>query len=301
MKLEQAFKEYILNLSINESKSELTIKNYKVDLNLYFDFLSTEGIDEVNEIKYENINEFIKNQSTFKASSSVARMCSSIRSFHRFLNFKYEIKDPSLNLEVSDKRKRLPVFASVSEVDKIMSYFTNDNVDVLNHALLELIYSCGLRVSEATKLTINQLSFEQKIVRIIRKGNKERIIPIADSSIIIIKEYYDNVRPLWLKKKTNLFFINKHGKHITTEYVEIMIKSVCEAVGIKKKITPHKLRHSFATHLLDGGADLRIIQELLGHSDIKTTEIYTHVQKEHLKESYDKFFPKFKGDKDDEI
>jgi site-specific recombinase XerD len=227
-------------------------------------------------------------------------MASSIRSFHRFISFKYDLKDPTLNLEVKNKSKRLPIFATIDEVDKIMAYFTNENQDVLNHALLETIYCCGLRVSECTKLTVSQVNLEQKILRVLGKGSKERIIPIPENSLAVIKNYYNNVRPLWLKKRTNLFFINRFGKHITTEYVENMIKFVCEEVGITKKITPHKLRHSFATHLLEGGADLRTIQELLGHSDIRTTEIYTHVQKERLKESYNNFFPQLKGD-DDEI
>ncbi|HCY05946.1 MAG: tyrosine-type recombinase/integrase [Erysipelotrichaceae bacterium] len=300
MKLEKLFKEYLVNLRINESKSELTIKNYSSDLDKYLGFLSTEGIEDVEDVKFDLINEFIKNQSTFKASSSVARMASSIRSFHRFISFKYDLKDPTLNLEVKNKSKRLPIFATIDEVDKIMAYFTNENQDVLNHALLETIYCCGLRVSECTKLTVSQVNLEQKILRVLGKGSKERIIPIPENSLAVIKNYYNNVRPLWLKKRTNLFFINRFGKHITTEYVENMIKFVCEEVGITKKITPHKLRHSFATHLLEGGADLRTIQELLGHSDIRTTEIYTHVQKERLKESYNNFFPQLKGD-DDEI
>lgn len=300
MKLEKLFKEYLVNLRINESKSELTIKNYSSDLDKYLGFLSTEGIEDVEDVKFDLINEFIKNQSTFKASSSVARMASSIRSFHRFISFKYDLKDPTLNLEVKNKSKRLPIFATIDEVDKIMAYFTNENQDVLNHALLETIYCCGLRVSECTKLTVSQVNLEQKILRVLGKGSKERIIPIPENSLAVIKNYYNNVRPLWLKKRTNLFFINRFGKHITTEYVENMIQFVCEEVGITKKITPHKLRHSFATHLLEGGADLRTIQELLGHSDIRTTEIYTHVQKERLKESYNNFFPQLKGD-DDEI
>ncbi len=300
MKLERLLKEYLVNLTINESKSELTIKNYKIDLEKYLGFLSSEGIDDVEEVKFSMINEFIKNQSTFKASSSISRLSSSIRSFHRFLSFKYDLKDPSLNIEVKNKRKRLPVFATIDEVDKIMSYFTNSNEDILNHAMLELIYCCGLRVSECTKIIVSQVNLEQKIIRVMGKGNKERIIPIPDNSVGIIKKYYDDVRPLWLSKKTNLFFINRFGKHITTEYIESMLKFVCNEVGITKTITPHKLRHSFATHLLDGGADLRTIQELLGHSDIRTTEIYTHVQKERLKESYDSYFPEFEGE-DDEI
>lgn len=300
MKLEKLFKEYLVYLRINESKSELTIKNYSSDLDKYLGFLSTEGIEDVEDVKFDLINEFIKNQSTFKASSSIARMASSIRSFHRFISFKYDLIDPTLNLEVKNKSKRLPIFATIDEVDKIMAYFTNENQDILNHALLETIYCCGLRVSECTKLTVSQVNLEQKILRVLGKGSKERIIPIPENSLAVIKNYYNNVRPLWLKKRTNLFFINKFGKHITTEYVENMIKFVCEEVGITKKITPHKLRHSFATHLLEGGADLRTIQELLGHSDIRTTEIYTHVQKERLKESYNNFFPQLKGD-DDEI
>lgn len=297
MNLEVALKEYLLNLELIENKSLNTVKNYKADLNMYFNFLSSEGIDDSEEIKFEIINELFVNLSTYKKTSSLARIASSIKSFHKFLSFKYDLKDPSLNLSVVNNETRLPVFASKGEIDLIMNSFDNSRKDILNHALLELIYACGLRVSEACKITVNQIDLEKKMVRILGKGNKERLIPLPDKSIQILKEYFDVIRPINLKKKTNLFFINDKGKHITSEYVETMLKFTCESLHIKKKITPHKLRHSFATHLLEGGADLRSIQELLGHSDIQTTEIYTHVEKNRLIDSYSKFFPKNKGDK----
>lgn len=301
MNIEKALKEYIMNIKINENKSDKTVKNYLGDLERYLNYLSTEGIDDCENITYEIINRFIVYQASFKASSSIARLASSIRSFHKFLAFRYDVKDPSLNISVKNKQTRLPVFADIDEINQIMHSFDNSENGILNHAILELIYCCGLRVSEACHILINQVDLKNKMVRVIGKGNKERMVPIPEESLGILNTYFHIVRPIFLKKKTNLFFINSKGKHITNEYVQSMLKLTCEKLSITKPITPHKLRHSFATHLLEGNADLRSIQELLGHSDIRTTEIYTHVEKKRLKESYSKFFPKVEGDIDEKI
>jgi site-specific recombinase XerD len=178
-----------------------------------------------------------------------------------------------------------------------MSVFDDEiSQDLLDHTILETIYGLGLRVSECCNLKTNQINLTDGFVKILGKGNKERVIPIPDTTRRLMQQYASNLRGLWLKKSTNRFFINHLGKPIYSEYVEKMLRNTNIKAGIKKHLTPHKLRHSYATHLLEGGADLRVIQELLGHSDISTTEIYTHVESERLKESYLKAHPLAKTD-----
>lgn len=301
MNFETALKEYQLEISIRDPKSSKTIQAYLKDTEDYLTYLSNQGLSNIEEISYENIAQYISSFQGVLSNNSIAKKSSSIRGFHQFLSFKYEIDNPAAYLEVSKKKKSLPVFCTIEEINRIMNFFDDSQpIDLFHHALLELIYSCGLRVSECTQLRINQIDLEVNLVRLTGKGEKERIIPLPKSSATIIKKYLELIRPVWNKKKKSLFFINKRGNHVTTEYIEIMIKYVCNELGIKKNITPHKLRHSFATHLLQGGADLRSIQELLGHSNIQTTEIYTHVQSDRKISSYIEFHPGNQGGDDDE-
>ncbi|MFV0479709.1 MAG: tyrosine-type recombinase/integrase [Anaerorhabdus sp.] len=303
MKLENALKEYQLEISIRNPKAAKTIISYLKDVHDYLNYLTQIGIEEIEDVEYQQISTYILQFHSLLSDNSIARKSASIRSFHQFLTFKYEIDNPAAYLAVSRKKKSLPVFCSLQEIDKIMNYFDSDlPIDIFHHAILELIYSCGLRVSECARLRINQIDFEINLVRLTGKGDKERIIPLPLASAKVIKKYLDLVRPVWNKKNQSLIFVNQRGNHVTTEYIEIMVKYICNEVGIKKHITPHKLRHSFATHLLQGGADLRAIQELLGHTNIQTTEIYTHVQSDRKVSSYTKFHPGNQGDdNDDEI
>ena len=238
------------------------------------------------------VEDFIVEQQKAKASASVVRMASSIRSFHRDLAFMHDEKDPSLNLEVHKDTKRLPVFCTVDEINRLMSSFDDeDPKQYLDHAILEMIYACGLRVSEVTTLTLNRVDLDTGKCRVLGKGDKERIVPIPDGSVAFLKGYRDIVRPVYLKGRSNLFFLNRFGRRITSKYVENLLVQKCNELNFKKHITPHKLRHSYATHMLQGGADLRTIQEILGHSNIATTEIYTHVQNRQLFDSYEMYHP----------
>lgn len=302
MTLESAFKEYIIEITVRNPKASKTVSSYSHDVDDYIQFLLKKGIDEVEQIKYANIENYVIYLRKNISANSVARKCSSIRGFHEFLSFKYDFSNPANNLEVSKQRNILPVYCTIEEINRIMAIF-NDEIpkDIFNHAILEIIYACGLRVSECVQLNISQVDLQTKMVRVLGKGNKERIVPLPDGTVPILVKYFDTVRPLWIKKNSKLFFINHLGNHVTTEYVESMLKYTCNQAGIKKIITPHKLRHSFATHLLQGKADLRSIQELLGHSNIATTEIYTHVQNQRLLDSYSAFHPgNLEGDLDDE-
>ena len=287
MNLEKAIKEYVVALSTSQGKAQNTIESYQRDLNIYYSFLKQHSIEDSDDIDFKIIDDFVEYLNHNYSNASINRIKTSIRNFHRFLNFKYDLFDPTINVRVTKSEKRLPIYASKEEIEKLMSIFDDDNPeDLFNHCLLETIYGLGIRVSECCNLRINQVNLDDGFVIVIGKGNKERIVPIPSQTLNIMKKYFHNVRPLWLKKSTNYFFINKFGRKTYSEYVESMLKDSIIKAGISKDLTPHKLRHSYATHLLQGGADLRVIQELLGHSDISTTEIYTHVENEKLKQTY---------------
>ena len=292
MNVDSAIKDFIISISSSKGMSDNTIKAYQSDLNKYLTFLNENGITDIKKVDDLTVDSFVEKLNKKYAPSSVNRIKTSIKSLHRFLNFKYEYKDPTLNLAVTKGEKRLPIYGSHEEIDKLMSLFNNeDNKDLFEHAIFETIYGLGLRVSECCNLKTNQVDLNEGYVKILGKGNKERIIPIPDQTKEIMKLYFHNLRPLWLKKSNNFFYINRFGKKIYREYVEEILRKRISEAGIKKHITPHKLRHSYATHLLEGGADLRAIQELLGHSDISTTEIYTHVDEERIRNEYMKAHP----------
>lgn len=300
MKIDIAIKDYIHSLSTSDGKSNNTIEAYSRDLKFYHDFLSEKGISDTKKIDYITVDEYVAYLNNKYSQSSASRAKTAIRNFHRYLNFKYDIKDPSLNITVSKGEKRLPVYCTKKEVEQLMSVFDDeDNNELFNHTILETIYGLGLRVSECCGLKTNQVNLDDGFVKVLGKGSKERIIPIPEATKRYMKLYFSNVRPIWLNKSTNLFFINSNGRKIYNEYVERMLQETVVKANIKKHITPHKLRHSYATHLLEGGADLRVIQELLGHSDISTTEIYTHVEAQRLKNTYLSSHPfaKLKGSK----
>ena len=286
MEVNKAIKDYIVNLNIVEGKSKNTISSYTRDLKHYEGFLIDNNIDNIEDINDRLIEDFIFDIQDIYANTTINRLKTTIRNFHNYLNFKYDIINPSLNIHTSVGKKSLPIYCTVEEIDKIMDYFKEDSKDILDHAILEMIYGLGLRVSECCDLKTNQVNLSDGFVKVLGKGDKERIVPIPTRTKTIIDTYFSNVRPLWLKKSTNNFFINSSGRAIYPRYVQNMLKDVVNIVGIKKDITPHKLRHSYATHLLEGGADLRTIQELLGHSNIATTEIYTHIESNRLKNEY---------------
>lgn len=287
MKLEQALKDYIFTISVSEGKCKSTVDSYNRELKRYLAFIDSIGIENVEEIKDVDIDKYIENIQNNYQTKSTNHIKVSIRNFHRFLNFKYDFKDPSINVTVSKGEKRLPIYATTKEIEDIMSIFNDeDPIELFNHTLLETIYGLGLRISECCNLKTNQVNLDDGFVKVLGKGNKERVVPIPANTNKLMKEYFYNVRTVWSKKGVNNFFINRFGRVVGTEYVEKMLRNSIMTVGIKKHITPHKLRHSYATHLLEGGADLRTIQELLGHADISTTEIYTHVESARLKKSY---------------
>ena len=292
MDLSNAVKEYLIRLSVNKGRSPRTLEAYRRETEHYVSWLQERGIHDTKDVTGQMTEDYIAEMKETKADATCARAAAAIRSFHQDIAFAHDENDPSLNLEVHKGTARLPVYCTKEEIDRLMNSFDdNDPVQLMNHAVLEIIYSCGLRVSEAVSLTLNRVNLDAGIVRVLGKGNKERIVPIAEGSTALLRRWRDVQRPLWINKRTSLFFINKYGRKVTARYVELLLEQKCIELHFEKHITPHKLRHSYATHMLHGGADLRSIQEMLGHADIRTTEIYTHVENRQLFDAYAKFHP----------
>ena len=286
MHKDKAISEYLLNLESKEGKSTNSIKAYSHDLKLYQNYLGKEEIENIEDVDRTIINSFIAEINDKYAKSTLSRIKTAIRSFHSFLSLRYDIANPAINLQTSRAEKKLPVYCTIAEIERMIAVLPSDDEGFLAKCIIETIYGLGLRVSECCNLKTNQLDLRLKNAKILGKGNKERIVPIPERTVSILKEYMATLRPKWQKKPTNVLFLNKFGKPIYPRYVEKIIKKCAFNAEIDKNLSPHKLRHSYATHLLEAGSDLRTIQELLGHSDISTTEIYTHVSKKHLQEKY---------------
>ena len=298
MQVDLAISDYLLYLQTC-GKANKTIVSYSSDLNLYYDFLIANNIEDITLADEEILKKFVKERLDKDATSTLNRRKVAVASLHHFLNFKYDLKDPSYVLEGSKKEKKLPIYLTIDEVTKILNSFDNSLEGYFERCIIETIYAAGLRVSECCGLLVANVDFERSCLNIIGKGDKQRIIPLPLHTKNLLSYYLNNIRPLYLKGNSQLFFINKHSKHIYEEYVAKILNKACNKVGIKKHISPHKLRHSYATHLLEGGADLRSIQELLGHADIRTTQIYTHVNVKGLKDIYKNHHPLYKEGKED--
>lgn len=277
--------EYLEYLQAERGLSQNTIDAYRRDLTAFCDFLyELESIDEFEKITRTHINYFIKNLHDKNYNpTSVTRKIAAIRGWFRWLSANDVIKtDPSLSVELPRLSKKLPKVMTTSEIENILK----NNLNTLESAMLELLYGAGLRVSELVNLELNSIELTARYVRCFGKGSKERIIPIGEKAKKAVNTYLKE-RELVVKRyklDTKRFFIKENGKLVTRQDVYVFIKKQGEL--LKKHISPHTLRHSFATHMLENGADLRVVQELLGHSDVSTTQLYTHVSKKRLKEVY---------------
>lgn len=280
----QKISEYCEYNEAERGLSQNTIDAYRRDLTDFCDFLNSNNIDEVKEIQRIHINLYIKNlrDRGLKPRSTV-RKIAAIRGWFSWLTINGETNsDPSLTIEHPKLTIMLPKVLTTEDMQKIFA------VKLTNYekAVIELLYASGLRVSELTELQLNNIDLKSDFVRCTGKGSKERIVPIGKTAEKAIKTYLEE-RDFIIKKtgiKTKYLFIKESGKHITRQDVYLFIKRLAEKIG--KKASPHTIRHTFATHLLENGADLRVVQELLGHSDVSTTQLYTHVSKKRLKEVY---------------
>ena len=293
----KSFENY---LKLECQLSENTIEAYLRDLKKLNEFLIITSYPEtIKDIKEKDILDFLNylNENFSIASASQARIISSIKQFFSFLIFENEIEqNPAELIEAPKLSRKLPDVLSFEEIENILNNIDlSHEAGVRNRALLETLYSSGLRVSELINLKISAVDFNLSLIKVIGKGNKERLIPIGKDALKYIKMYKDSYRNQHELNNINadILFLNLRGKPISRIAIFQIIQDLCEKTGIKKSVSPHTFRHSFATHLLENGADLRSIQEMLGHASITTTEIYTHVESVLLKQTLELFHPAF--------
>lgn len=288
--------EFLHFIKIEKGLSENTVASYRRDLTQYLTFLSNEKIGSIDNIDRFTITLFLGHlKDEGKSPKTLRRAQASIRGFHQFaLRERYAVKDPTIIMEAPKVQQTLPDTLTIDEVDKLLS--TPDTSKVTGQrdlVMLELLYATGMRVSELIQLQVSQVNTTMGFVSVIGKGNKERIIPIGNRMIKLLDGYLQQTRYLMLKKEmTDALFLNFHGKPLTRQGFWKILKQIGMDAGITKKLTPHTLRHSFATHLIENGADLRAVQEMLGHADISTTQIYTHISKNKIREVYQKSHPR---------
>lgn len=282
--------EFVVDLMYVRNYSKNTIESYRSDMEQFCEFLKKKSLDKV---AVEDIRAFIKSEAQI-SEKSLARKLSSFRTFYDFMVKKgYLTVNPMDGVEGPKIGKYLPDVLSVEEVDRLLDFEPDDNFSFRNRCILELLYSTGLRISELTSLKLENVNLDESLIKVMGKGSKERIVPLNDIATEYMGKYIKEIRPNMLKKEqTDYIFLNNHGKVLTRQAVFKMIKKRAADVKLGKDISPHTLRHSFATHLLQNGADIRFIQELLGHSDVGTTEIYTHIINEALKRDYDELNPR---------
>ena len=295
--METFLKEYLSVLRLERNLSENTIASYKNDLTSLSHFLEEKNVADPSDISVSDLTNFFKSLTGFGLSStSTARYFSSVKNFFIYLySNKYIRKNPVERLSVPKLSKNLPVVLTVEEVDSILSVpCVNEKLGLRDKALLELLYACGTRVSELINLKVSDLFFNDEVIRVFGKGSKERVIPVGSSAIHWVNEYLLKSRPLLEKKlkSENILFLNNRSTKLSRMGVWKIIDKYAKEAGIKKEVHPHTFRHSFATHLLEGGADLRAVQEMLGHADISTTQIYTHIDRDYIKQVHKEFHPR---------
>lgn len=288
------FEAFIDYLYLQRGLSKNTLLSYKNDLNTFKNIMEEKKLKVDNVSKLDIISYIEKRRKEGFSPRSQARFISSLRSFYKFLQFnKWFDKNPAEEVEIPKLFKAIPKFLSFEEVEKLLSApDTNTSSGFRDKAMLELLYATGLRVSELVNLKIDQFIKEVPILKVKGKGSKERLVPIGQEALKWLKLYIEKVRPHFNKKSSPFIFLSNWGKPLTRQRFFQIIKAYAKKAGIDKNISPHILRHSFATHLLENGADLKSLQMLLGHSDISTTQIYTHITQERLKKLYDKFHPR---------
>ncbi len=285
--------EFLDYLSVEKGLAVNSIEAYSQDLVQYRDFLVKRKIKDISRVKRDDISQFLlKEKDRGLQTPSLARRLVAIKLFHRFLLKEGRLREDITSVLESPRLwQKLPQFLTLSEMEKMLKVpMPKGNEGIRDRAILELFYATGMRVSEVTGLKTEDVNLESAFLKCRGKGGKERIVPMGQVAIDSIKIYLSKVRSSL--PKSEFLFCGASGKPLSRQRLWQLVKKYAKQGGIQKKITPHTFRHSFATHLLEGGADLRIVQELLGHSDIATTQIYTHVSRDHLKSVHSRFHPR---------
>lgn len=293
-----------INYLLNERHySDLTIKAYQRDLNEFEDFLISSGGTTFYDIAYQDVRLYLAFLTERQLSrTTIARKLSTLRSFFKYaIHQKWTDTNPLELIQYSSKKQRLPDFFYESEINSIIEAAKQDEHPsaLRNVAVLELLYATGMRVSECCQLKTSQIDYDIQMIRVIGKGNKERIVPVGDQAIAAVKDYQNYLRGQLVANIPNspysdFLFLSDKGKPLTAAQVRSILNRIVKQQGSNLKINPHKLRHTFATHLLNNGADMRSVQELLGHADLSSTQIYTHVTKDKLRQTYLQVHPRAK-------
>jgi integrase/recombinase XerD len=304
--MEKFLNIFLNHLSLERSLSPHTVESYKIDLRRYVEFLKERKISSLEQVKQDHITGLIGVLSGLGLkASSIVRNLAAIRSFHKFLAREdYTRSDPAGAIESPKLWRKLPVVLNQHEMEKLLdqpteedNLYSKTNVHLVlrDKAILEFWYATGVRISELINTKRKNILPEVELVRVFGKGQKERVVPIGKQALESIEKYLENSRPKLAKQTSQDFlFLNVRGGRFSRMGLWKILRKYVNKAGIKKRVSPHTIRHSFATHLLDGGADLRAVQEMLGHADISTTQIYTHLDREYLKEMHRTFHPREK-------
>jgi integrase/recombinase XerD len=292
---------YLHYLMLERNAAKNTIESYRIDLRRYIDFLERSRVRALQDVKEDHVSGYLGTLHDLGLSPrSVTRASSAIKGFHKFLfSDGVTTGDPSSLVEAPRLSRKLPSVLSHAEVESILQQPTKTHDDVRelwirDRMILEVLYATGMRVSELVSLSLSQILEDEGVVRVLGKGSKERVVPIGKPALRWVKRYCGTVRPRLTRKgrTTDKLVLNARGGPMTRMSVWTTVRTNAKKAGIRKEVHPHTLRHSFATHLLEGGADLRAVQEMLGHSNIATTQIYTHIDREYLKEVHRTFHPR---------
>ena len=292
--MDDKIKEYLDYALIEKKLSLNTIASYKTDLDYYKKFFPKKDLSDITKKEISKFIESLKDRGLNERT--INHIIGSVKNFHNYFSTHYDIPNVTENIVLLKTTKKLPKVLSIEEVDILLDIDLKTSYDYRNKAMLELMYSSGLRISELLNLTLTDIDFENNLVKVFGKGSKERIIPIGDYATMALYKYVNEYRNSLVKFPTDMLFLNNHGNKMSRSGFFKIIQKIAYDKGIKKEISPHTLRHSFATHMLECGADLRSIQELLGHENMSTTSIYTHVRSDLLRDAYDKFHPRSKKD-----
>ena len=294
--METHYQDYLNMLRVERNVSPKTIDAYRRDLRQYLQYIYNIKIKNLSDVKSTHIREYVRIlNKRGMAPTSISRIISSIRGYHKFLSGEKIVEEnPALTINNPKIPKKLPhvlsekeISSIINSIDETSQFYRRDT------AMIEMLYSCGIRVSELCSLEISDLFLDDELIRVIGKGSKERLLPIGGKAKTFLNEYLIHSRNrLNRKTESSFVFLSRNGKVLTRAMVNKILNKWTKSAGITRSISPHMLRHSFATHLLEGGADLRFVQALLGHSDIATTQIYTHLDKHHLKEVYKSHHPR---------
>lgn len=296
MRIKDAIDDYINYCIFEQQLSSNTQKAYAYELSHYAMFLQERGINTIEKVTTKDIQDYMKEQmDQGKQTSSIAHKLTAIKNLHKYLYRQKLMKNNVAEFIDRPKlRKKLPHTLSIIEIDRLLDISLETPFDYRNKAMLELMYGAGLRVSELVHLSMSDIDTENCVITVLGKGSKERLVPLGEYAMDALCAYLDKRSLLCKGCITDALFLNNHGKPITRQGFFKILKKLLHEKCLDEHLSPHALRHSFATHLLDSGADLRSIQEMLGHSDIATTKIYTHISDKKMKEDYQKYHPRSK-------